>query len=150
MEYVEWTNKQLFVNCNIFKFCCYWQMRCGICIELLKTYVTWYLSSVLTTLIRNSSYIRDVGVLRWGKEWKLRSHIWLKHFLEMNYITVEIWIPNNQDTGFPLTERDRLGLRGLLPPRVISFEQQYDRFSKFSNSVPLWSGWLIYLLLFFI
>lgn len=36
-----------------------------------------------------------------------------------------------QDTGFPLTERDRLGLRGLLPPRVISFEQQYDRFSKF-------------------
>ena len=36
-----------------------------------------------------------------------------------------------QDTGFPLTERDRLGLRGLLPPRVISFEQQYARFSKF-------------------
>ena len=35
-----------------------------------------------------------------------------------------------QDTGFPLTERDRLGLRGLLPPRVISFEQQYARFSK--------------------
>ncbi|CAN6465225.1 unnamed protein product [Victoria cruziana] len=34
----------------------------------------------------------------------------------------------NKDTGFPLTERDRLGLRGLLPPRVISFEQQYDRF----------------------
>ncbi|XP_020220101.1 NAD-dependent malic enzyme 59 kDa isoform, mitochondrial [Cajanus cajan] len=34
----------------------------------------------------------------------------------------------NKDTGFPLTERDRLGLRGLLPPRVISFEHQYDRF----------------------
>ncbi|KZV21822.1 NAD-dependent malic enzyme 2, mitochondrial [Dorcoceras hygrometricum] len=34
----------------------------------------------------------------------------------------------NKDTGFPLTERDRLGLRGLLPPRVISFEQQYARF----------------------
>ncbi|ERM95157.1 hypothetical protein AMTRI_Chr07g31070 [Amborella trichopoda] len=34
----------------------------------------------------------------------------------------------NKDTAFPLTERDRLGLRGLLPPRVISFEQQHDRF----------------------
>ncbi|XLU22465.1 hypothetical protein S245_058531, partial [Arachis hypogaea] len=33
------------------------------------------------------------------------------------------------DTGFPLTERDRLGLRGLLPPHVISFEHQYERFS---------------------
>ncbi|KAL8139191.1 hypothetical protein V2J09_005192 [Rumex salicifolius] len=36
----------------------------------------------------------------------------------------------NKDTGFPLTERDRLGLRGLLPPRVFSFEQQYDRFMQ--------------------
>ncbi|KAI4363598.1 hypothetical protein MLD38_019799 [Melastoma candidum] len=35
----------------------------------------------------------------------------------------------NKDTGFPLTERDRVGLRGLLPPRVISFEQQYARFN---------------------
>uniref|UniRef100_A0A7N1A639 Malic enzyme n=2 Tax=Kalanchoe fedtschenkoi TaxID=63787 RepID=A0A7N1A639_KALFE len=34
----------------------------------------------------------------------------------------------NKDTGFPLTERDRLGLRGLLPPRIISFEQQHARF----------------------
>lgn len=34
----------------------------------------------------------------------------------------------NKDTAFPLTERDRLGLRGLLPPRIISFEHQYDRF----------------------
>jgi hypothetical protein len=37
-----------------------------------------------------------------------------------------------QDTAFPLTERDRLGLRGLLPPRVMSFEQQYERFSESS------------------
>ena len=36
----------------------------------------------------------------------------------------------SQDTAFPLTERDRLGLRGLLPPRVMSFEQQYERFSE--------------------
>ena len=44
---------------------------------------------------------------------------------------VFIIVFQEQDTGFPLTERDRLGLRGLLPPRVISFEQQYDRFSEF-------------------
>ncbi|EPS58583.1 malic enzyme, partial [Genlisea aurea] len=41
----------------------------------------------------------------------------------------------NKDTGFPLTERDRLGLRGLLPPRVISFEQQYDRFMDSYSSL---------------
>lgn len=39
-----------------------------------------------------------------------------------------------QDTAFPMTERDRLGLRGLLPPRVMSFEQQYDRFSESTPS----------------
>ncbi|KAM0030676.1 NAD-dependent malic enzyme 59 kDa isoform [Helianthus debilis subsp. tardiflorus] len=42
---------------------------------------------------------------------------------------------NKQDTGFPMTERDRLGLRGLLPPRVISFEQQYDRFMESYHSL---------------
>ncbi|XP_010523035.1 PREDICTED: NAD-dependent malic enzyme 2, mitochondrial [Tarenaya hassleriana] len=41
----------------------------------------------------------------------------------------------NKDTGFPLTERDRLGLRGLLPPRVISFEQQYARFMESFGSL---------------
>ncbi|KAM7472168.1 hypothetical protein LguiA_010351 [Lonicera macranthoides] len=41
----------------------------------------------------------------------------------------------NKDTGFPLTERDRLGLRGLLPPRVISFEQQYNRFMESYRSL---------------
>ncbi|KAF5801039.1 putative malate dehydrogenase (decarboxylating) [Helianthus annuus] len=34
-----------------------------------------------------------------------------------------------------MTERDRLGLRGLLPPRVISFEQQYDRFMESFRSL---------------
>ncbi|VFQ74762.1 unnamed protein product [Cuscuta campestris] len=41
----------------------------------------------------------------------------------------------NKDTGFPLTERDRLGLRGLLPPRVISFQQQYSRFMESFHSL---------------
>lgn len=41
----------------------------------------------------------------------------------------------NKDTGFPLTERDRLGLRGLLPPRIISFEQQYARFMESYRSL---------------
>ncbi|KAJ3682215.1 hypothetical protein LUZ60_014788 [Juncus effusus] len=41
----------------------------------------------------------------------------------------------NKDTAFPLTERDRLGLRGLLPPRVMSFEQQYERFMNSYKSL---------------
>uniref|UniRef100_A0A2P2KW95 NAD-dependent malic enzyme 59 kDa isoform-like n=1 Tax=Rhizophora mucronata TaxID=61149 RepID=A0A2P2KW95_RHIMU len=41
----------------------------------------------------------------------------------------------NKDTGFPLTERDRLGLRGLLPPRVVSFENQHDRFMESYRSL---------------
>uniref|UniRef100_A0A0E0Q8K3 Malic enzyme n=3 Tax=Oryza TaxID=4527 RepID=A0A0E0Q8K3_ORYRU len=34
----------------------------------------------------------------------------------------------NRGTGFSMTERDRLGLRGLLPPNVVSSQQQIDRF----------------------
>jgi hypothetical protein len=29
-----------------------------------------------------------------------------------------------QGTGFPLAERDRLGIRGLVPPRVLDIEAQ--------------------------
>ena len=53
-----------------------------------------------------------------------RGHVQLSLHLSLS-------IFKEQDTGFPLTERDRLGIRGLLPPRVISFEPQYARFSKF-------------------
>ncbi|KAM3366112.1 hypothetical protein ACQJBY_009363 [Aegilops geniculata] len=34
----------------------------------------------------------------------------------------------NRGTAFSMTERDRLGLRGLLPPSVVSSQQQIDRF----------------------
>ncbi|ONM57455.1 Malic enzyme [Zea mays] len=34
----------------------------------------------------------------------------------------------NRGTAFSMTERDRLGLRGLLPPNVVSSQQQIDRF----------------------
>ncbi|RLM85543.1 malic enzyme [Panicum miliaceum] len=34
----------------------------------------------------------------------------------------------NRGTAFSMTERDRLGIRGLLPPNVVSSQQQIDRF----------------------
>ena len=37
----------------------------------------------------------------------------------------------NQGTAFSMTERDRLDLRGLLPPNVMTSPQQIERFSKF-------------------
>ncbi|KAJ6955055.1 NAD-dependent malic enzyme 62 kDa isoform [Populus alba x Populus x berolinensis] len=38
----------------------------------------------------------------------------------------------NKGTAFSMTERDRLDIRGLLPPNVMSSEQQIQRFSMFS------------------
>ncbi|KAG2564531.1 hypothetical protein PVAP13_7NG086700 [Panicum virgatum] len=52
-----------------------------------------------------------------------------------NVILHDPWY--NKDTAFPMTERDRLGLRGLLPPRVMSFEQQYERFRNSFRSLEL-------------
>ncbi|GMP62223.1 hypothetical protein CsSME_00024401 [Camellia sinensis var. sinensis] len=36
----------------------------------------------------------------------------------------------NKGTAFSMTERDRLDLRGLLPPNVMSLEQQIERFME--------------------
>lgn len=36
--------------------------------------------------------------------------------------------PPSQGTAFPLSERERLGIRGLLPPRILSLEMQEKRF----------------------
>jgi malate dehydrogenase (oxaloacetate-decarboxylating)(NADP+) len=33
----------------------------------------------------------------------------------------------NKGTGFPLTERDRLGIRGLVPPRTLSLQGQVEK-----------------------
>ncbi|XP_020679508.1 NAD-dependent malic enzyme 1, mitochondrial-like [Dendrobium catenatum] len=43
----------------------------------------------------------------------------------------------NKGTAFPITERDRLDLRGLLPPNVMTPQQQIDRFSKFRSAFAL-------------
>ena len=40
----------------------------------------------------------------------------------------------NKGTGHSLVERERLGLRGLLPPRVLSMEEQIERNMKRYNS----------------
>nr|XP_016511905.1 PREDICTED: NAD-dependent malic enzyme 62 kDa isoform, mitochondrial-like [Nicotiana tabacum] len=41
----------------------------------------------------------------------------------------------NKGTAFSFTERDRLHIRGLLPPNVMSFEQQTARFSKSLSTI---------------
>lgn len=43
----------------------------------------------------------------------------------------------NKGTSFGAAERDRLGLRGLLPPRTMNFQQQIDRFMADFKSLKL-------------
>ncbi|KVH89144.1 Malic enzyme, NAD-binding [Cynara cardunculus var. scolymus] len=74
---------------------------------------------------RGADILHDPWFNKGVDERMLEHGLW--HRLTNNYF----WNIQEQDTGFPLTERDRLGIRGLLPPRVISFEQQYERFSEF-------------------
>lgn len=55
-----------------------------------------------------------------------------------------------QGTAFSMTERDRLDLRGLLPPNVMSSEQQIERFSSvnllfFLNSFSIFSSSILYI-----
>ena len=48
----------------------------------------------------------------------------------------------NKGTSFPLAERDRLGIRGLLPPRELSLDHQVQRvlnaFRKVTDSLEKW------------
>lgn len=43
---------------------------------------------------------------------------------------------NNKGTAFTEAERDKLGLRGLLPPRVLSLEEQEERIAQAFHSKP--------------
>lgn len=36
----------------------------------------------------------------------------------------------NKGSGFSYAERERLGIRGLIPPRQLTIEKQHDRFMK--------------------
>lgn len=47
-----------------------------------------------------------------------------------------------QGTGFPVAERDRLGIRGLVPPRELDIEAQaqkvYEEFSRRPSNLDKW------------
>ena len=42
----------------------------------------------------------------------------------------------NKGTGFSKTERDELGIRGLVPPRVVNIEEQMKRIEENYNRLP--------------
>ncbi|GAQ86598.1 malate dehydrogenase (decarboxylating) [Klebsormidium nitens] len=42
----------------------------------------------------------------------------------------------NKGTAFSIPERDRLGLRGLLPPKVMTADQQVERFMRDFRKIP--------------
>ena len=43
---------------------------------------------------------------------------------ERGPVALTLAAPAPQGTGFPLAERDRLGLRGLVPPREMQLQDQ--------------------------
>eukprot|EP00927_Polykrikos_kofoidii_P071530 TRINITY_DN67792_c0_g1_i1.p1 TRINITY_DN67792_c0_g1~~TRINITY_DN67792_c0_g1_i1.p1 ORF type:complete len:654 (+),score=91.54 TRINITY_DN67792_c0_g1_i1:95-1963(+) len=57
---------------------------------------------------------KSLGIKKWGQE--VLHDPWYTH-----------------GTAFTLVERDRLGLRGLLPPRVVPFEKQVERIMREFN-----------------
>jgi hypothetical protein len=68
----------------------------------------------------------------WNKYWfhpqfKPSLHIFAE-MKELEVMVINVQDPlSNKGTSFPIGERDRLGLRGLLPPRVIDFKTQQTK-----------------------
>ncbi|GER54536.1 NAD-dependent malic enzyme 1 [Striga asiatica] len=57
--------------------------------------------------------------------WELLNHLCVSAFELGNFMDAFCW---HKGTAFSMTERDRLHLRGLLPPNVMSSEQQIECF----------------------
>ena len=55
------------------------------------------------------------------------SRCWRRCLLHPTCTWVHALALASQGTAHPLVERERLGLRGLLPPRVLTMEQQKAR-----------------------
>jgi hypothetical protein len=51
----------------------------------------------------------------------------------VNLLHDPLW---NKGTAHTISERERLGLRGLLPPRIMTMDQQVDRFMSSLEEIP--------------